>query len=101
MTDAEIVEQFQRGRRRANTRGWPAFLVGMLAFYLGGKALDSPATGVVGLIALFGGVGSMIWGIWTITHSMRCPVCGELPMAGNNGILLNPAECPSCGAHFR
>lgn len=100
MTDAEIVEQFQRGRRRANTRGYPAFFVGTLAFYLGGKALNYPATGVVGLIALFGSVGFMIWGILTVTHSMRCPVCGKLPMAGD-GILLNPAECPSCGAHFR
>jgi hypothetical protein len=103
MTEDEVVAEFQRRRYRANTRGWPAFILGFIAFGVGGKASNTSANPFV-LVGIFGGMLLMIYGLLTVTNNMRCPLCNALPMtSGYRGRMLvaDPDTCPNCGARLK
>ena len=98
MNEEQIIQAFQRGRRRAITLGFPAFVLGGVCFYLGPTSWHSQALGWLGFLV----AGA---GIMTVARNMRCPVCNKIPMGvmgggSHRGVVLNPMVCPTCGVRL-
>jgi len=56
------------------------------------------------LILFFGGFLVLLASIGrislTVSKLYRCPACGSVPRC-RNGVLLDPYDCPSCGARLQ
>jgi len=104
LTDAEVIVQFRRRQRTYNY----AFLVFVVMFpymYWVFRTVADARDSMLGLPVDFHAslaFALTIVSVVTTSFVYACPRCGERPWApGRRGMLMNPDECPSCGARFK
>jgi hypothetical protein len=105
MTDKDTVSLFQERRRETWNIIRPWVFVTLATFAVVGSSIayHELFSDLWRLICIFGGFPVLFLSIGrislTVNRLYRCPACASVPRS--RGILVDPDDCPTCGAPLR
>lgn len=96
MNLSDTQTEFQRRRTHAGRVAMPLVVIGVCGsavavYFVGDKAAGQILVLAFITVAIVGAVVGL--------RIYRCPNCDEVP--GDDGVLLNPTICPSCGVSLK
>src|SRR6267142_2553915 len=100
MTDAEVIEEFQRRRLAVMHRAVRPSVVIVVSALLLVAVAQFAFPGWIALSTLVVGMVAIVFGVWVFVHNTsdyRCPRCGAVP-ALLDGFDLDPKHCRACNA---
>lgn len=90
------AEEFQARRRKTLYLILSWIAVGLFGAALALIVMQPEAKELVQVLAFGWAIIGAIAGIYIY----RCPSCGKVP-SDDDGIMINPSVCPSCGAKLK
>ena len=103
--DEDIRKEFQK-RRETTWRLEKPWIVAMLIGWLGAfmsfgvNAFSEPVRTHLFLLSFVVLIVTIVRINMILSRHYRCPACGKMPIGGD-GVLLDPVECPKCGAALK
>lgn len=110
VNEQEIIDQFQRNRKKGLTYGGIPLILGVLIFLSLILLLmiikDKDIADMYALCLIVAGFIVFGCGAYILPLYYRCPVCDALPMAlmwggGGLGLMLDPESCPKCKVRLK